>query len=216
MKYFYGRSSTSRQEMSYELQLDEVENKFGAMDGVFFDKGVSGGAKIEKRVKLLELLDVLKKNDEVYIYSFSRIARDTMLHLFIEKEIDVKGATIVSVKEADSCGTSAEKVMMRTILAAVATYEKEMIRARVKSSRATMRKNNRYMGGKREYGFRIDGDCLKPVPEEQVVIKKVKTWKSEGMKMTGITVRLNEENIPSATGNVWNYQCVRHLIKRVA
>ena len=61
MKYFYGRSSTSRQEMSYELQLDEVENKFGTMDGVFFDKGVSGGAKIEKRVKLLELLEVLKK-----------------------------------------------------------------------------------------------------------------------------------------------------------
>jgi DNA invertase Pin-like site-specific DNA recombinase len=213
VKYFYGRSSTNRQEMSEELQLDEVKKSFGELDGTFFDRGVSGGAKIEKRIKLLELLNVLKKGDEVYIYSFSRIARDTMLHLFIEKEIDVKGATIVSVKEEDSCGTSAEKVMMRTILAAVATYEKEMIRARVKSSRATMRKNNRYMGGKREYGFRIDGDKAEALAEEQKVIESMISWKNEGMTTQGITDTLNTKSIPSATGGTWHKTSVFRVMK---
>ena len=216
MKYFYGRSSTARQEMSFDLQLDEVEKKFGKMDACYFDKGVSGGAPIEKRVKLIELLDVLKKGDEVYIYSFSRIARDTFLHLFIEKEVSVKGAKIISVKEEDSCGVSAEKKMMRVILSAVAEYEKSLIRARVKSSRQTMRKQGRYMGGKREYGYEIKNGGVRMLPDEQKVIEMVKGWKKEGMKMTKIQERLNDAGIPSATGSTWHYMSVRKLVKRVA
>ena len=51
-KIFYGRSSTSRQDTSEELQRDEVVKKFGEMDEYFFDRAVSGGAKLEKKVEL--------------------------------------------------------------------------------------------------------------------------------------------------------------------
>ena len=40
-KIFYGRASTNKQELSAELQLNEVEEKFGSMSAVFFDKGIS-------------------------------------------------------------------------------------------------------------------------------------------------------------------------------
>ena len=145
MKLFYGRSSQARQEMSAELQLDEVEAKFGKMDGVFFDRGVAGDAKISKRIQLVEALDTLEKGATLYIYSFSRIARDSLTQLWIEKEIKEKKAHLVSVKEEDSCGDSPEKKMMRVILSAVNAYEKEVIRMRVSSARKTMRKNGRFI-----------------------------------------------------------------------
>ena len=62
-KVWYGRCSTSRQEMSAELQLDEVVKKFGEMDETYFDKGVSGGAPLDKKVELLKCLESLNKGD---------------------------------------------------------------------------------------------------------------------------------------------------------
>ena len=82
-KIFYGRASTAKQEMSCDLQLDEVVSKFGEMDKIYFDSGISGSSPLDKREALLEMLSVLKKNDDVYIYSLSRIARDTLQNLTI-------------------------------------------------------------------------------------------------------------------------------------
>ena len=45
-KIFYGRSSTNKQELSAELQLNDVEEKFGKMDYKFFDKDAHKFEKI--------------------------------------------------------------------------------------------------------------------------------------------------------------------------
>ena len=214
-KVWYGRCSTSRQEMSAELQLDEVVKKFGEMDETYFDTAVSGGAPLDKKVELLKCLESLNKNDTLYVYSFSRLSRDTLQALFIEKEIKVKGASLVSVQEAEQCGDTPEKKMMRTILSAVAEYEKELIRARIRSSRATMRKKGRYLGGKRQYGWKVIGQGLVAVPHEQAVISKIGGWKDKGMKTQEIADALNKTGIMSATGNSWHYNSVRRLLKRL-
>lgn len=212
-KVFYGRSSQSRQEMSAELQLDEVEDKFGTMDQTFFDAGVAGDAKISKRVALVEALDVLDKGSTLYIYSFSRIARDSLTQLWIEKEIKEKGAELVSVKEEDSCGDSPEKKMMRVILSAVNSYEKEVIKMRVSSARKTMRKNGRFMGGRRPYGYQINGKTLEAVAGEQQVITDMKGWKEQGSTLQTITDTLNGNGTPSATGGPWHKTAVFRVIK---
>ena len=216
MKYFYGRSSQARQQMSAELQLDEVEAKFGKMDGAFFDRGVAGDAKISKRIQLVEALDALEKGDTLYIYSFSRIARDSLTQLWIEKEIDERKAFLVSVKEEDSCGDSPEKKMMRVILSAVNAYEKEVIRMRVSSARKTMRKNGRFLGGKRPYGYKINGKSLERVSNEQQTISSMMDWKQQGMTIQRITDTLNENGTPSATGIAWHYMSVRKILQREA
>ena len=214
MKYFYGRSSQARQQMSAELQLDEVEAKFGKMDDVFFDKGISGDAKISKRIQLVEALDTLTKGDTLYIYSFSRIARDSLTQLWIEKEIDERKAFLVSVKEESSCGDSPEKKMMRVILGAVNSYEKEVIRMRVASARKTMKKNGRFLGGRRPYGYKINGKSLERVSNEQQTISSMMDWKQQGMTIQRITDTLNENGTPSATGNAWHYMSVRKILQR--
>lgn len=217
MKVFIGRSSTKgegRQEMSGAIQLNEVEAKFGPMCRVFMDRGISGSAPIEKRPALLEALDTLKKGDTLYCYSFSRIARDAMLHLIIEKEASVKGFEIMSVAEEDSCGTGAEKKLFRTLIAAISEYERAIIRARVKAARTKMRKDNKFLGGKRQFGWTRVGDRVEPVPAERAVIEDMVSKKKAGTSIKAITDDLNSAGIESATGNTWNYHCVRHLLKR--
>ena len=66
-KIFYGRSSLNKQELSAELQLNDVEEKFGPMDFQFFDKGIHGDADISKREALIEAIDELRKGDTLYI-----------------------------------------------------------------------------------------------------------------------------------------------------
>lgn len=217
MKVFIGRSSTAgagRQEMSGDIQLNEVERTFGSMDRVFMDTGISGSAPIEKRPALIEALDTLKKGDTLYCYSFSRIARDTFLHLFIEKEASVKGFEIMSVAEEDSCGTGAEKKLFRTLLAACAEYERAIIRTRVKAARTKMRKDSKFLGGHRQFGWTRVGDRVEPVPAERAVIEDIVNKRKAGTSIRAITTGLNSAGIESATGNTWNYHCVRHLLKR--
>jgi len=215
-KIFYGRGSTHRQQMSAELQLDEVQSKFGKMDETYFDYGVSGDAKISKRIEMVAALDALGKGDTLYIYSFSRIARDSLTQLMIEKEIQKKGAGLVSVKELDACGDSPEKKMLRTILSAVNAYEKSVIAMRVASARNTMRKNNRFLGGRRPYGYKVVGKSLEEVPDEQQVIQDMVEWRNQGSSLQAITDTLNSNGTPSATGISWHYMSVRKLLQRDA
>lgn len=214
MRLFYGRASTNHQEMSCEIQLNEVEAKFGKMDATYFDQGISGAASIEKREALLEMLEDIKRGDKVFIYSLSRIARDTLQNLWIEREIVKAGATIHSVKE--NFADTPEAVMMRTILSAFATYEREMIKARTKAAKKTMRDKGLYVGGKREYGYRVSDGRLIEDEEEQSVIDLIKGWKSSGDKIATIHRKLNDAGIESATGGTWHYKSVSKLVKRVA
>ena len=202
--------------MSEELQLNEVETKYGCVDEIYFDNNVSGDADLSKRKALIELLASLKKNDEIYIYSFSRMARSTFLMLFIEKEIEVKGAKLISVKEEEASGITAEAKLMRVLLSAVAEYEKELIRARVSSSRKVMRKNGRYLGGKRPFGYKVSGKELIEVASEQTIIKHMISLKNEGVTTQAITDTLNTDGILSATGNTWHYMSVRKIVKRAS
>lgn len=214
MKYFYGRASTSNQKMSTEIQLQEVEQRFGKVDRIFTDEGVSGAAPMEKRVALIEMISQLRRGDEVYVWSLSRIARETLLNLMIEKEINKAGAKIISVKE--ELNDTPESILLKQICMAFAEYERQMIRARTKAAKKVYRQQGKFSGGKREYGYKVVEGQLVEVEEEQKVIGMIKEWKSSGSKMAEIQRKLNENNIPSSTGVAWNYYSVRNLVKRVA
>ncbi len=214
MRLFYGRASRHHQEMSCEIQLNEVEARFGSIDKTYFDQGISGAAPIEKREALLSMLEEIKKGDEVFIYSLSRIARDTMTCLYLEKEIVKAGATIHSVKE-DFADTP-EATLLRQIVMCFSQYEREMIKARTKAAKKTMRDKGLYIGGKREYGYTVSDGRLIEDEEEQSVIDLIKGWKRSGDKIATIHRKLNDAGIESATGGVWHYTQVSRLVKKVA
>ena len=214
MKKFLGRSITSRQELILEMQRDAIEEKFGSMDEYFFDAGVSGGAKLDAREALLECISSLKKNDVIYIYSWSRLARDVFIHLWVEDQVKEKKAFIVSLEDGDTINDTAEKKMMRVIMAAAAELQKAQIKMAVASARKTMRKQGKFLGGTRQYGYTIIGGELKPVENEQNVIRSMVGWKNDGKTIRDITATLNANDIPSCTGKEWHYMSVRKILQR--
>ena len=213
-KYFLGRCSTNRQEMSKEMQLDAVQEAFGPMDEVYFDLGISGDAKLDKREAVLECIANLDKGDIIYIYSWSRIARDVFIHLWIEEQVKEKKAFIVSLEDGDTINDTAEKKMMRVIMAAAAELQKAQIKMAVSSARKTMRKQGKFLGGTRQYGYKVVEGELKPVENEQNVISSMVGWKNDGKTIKDITAALNDKSIPSCTGQEWHYMSVRKILQR--
>ena len=218
MKKLILRASTGRQELSAEIQTLKVEERFGKMDEVYLDQGVKGDAPIDKRPALMRCLDELKRGDELYVFSFSRLSRSTFLHLFVEKECDVKGVTITSLSEEDASGGGAEKKLFRTIIAAIAEYEKSMIQARSKAAKETLKAKGRYCGGRRAYGTRIvekDGSRMVELePNERKVIDRMLSEKKAGRSIRLITEGLNKDSISSVTGPSWHYSSVKDIVKR--
>ena len=216
MKAFYGRSSLGggKQENSIDIQLAEVVSKFGDMDKIWADRGISGSAPVEKRPALLECLDQLGKGDILHVYSFSRVARDTFLHLFMEKQAAVRGFTILSVAEEQSCGQGAEKKLFRTLIAAMAEYERSLIATRTRAARNKMSSDGRFLGGRRQYGWEIVGKNVEPLASEQAILQDMISKKRSGASIQSITDGLNNAGTPSATGASWNYHSVRHILKR--
>tara|TARA_R110000824_G_scaffold391765_1_gene589753 strand:+ start:478 stop:1227 length:750 start_codon:yes stop_codon:yes gene_type:complete len=218
MKKLILRASTGRQELSAEIQKMKVEERFGKMEKVYLDQGVKGDSPIEKRPALLRCLDELKRGDELYVFSFSRLARSTFLHLFIEKECDVKGVSITSLSEEDASGGGAEKKLFRTIIAAISEYEKSLIQARSKAAKETLKAKGRYCGGRRPYGTRIverNGARMVYVePGERAVIDRMLAEKKAGRSIRLITEGLNTDGIISATGSSWHFSSVKDIVKR--
>ena len=212
MKVLLGRASTARQTMSKEMQRDAIEAEFGKMDEVYFDTA-SGDAKLEKREAVIECIANLNKGDTIYIYSWSRLARDVFIHLWIEEEVKKRKAFIVSLEDGSTIEDTAEKKFLRVIMAAASQLNKAQIKMAVASSRATMRKNGRFLGGNRPFGYRVDGKTLVEVASEQSVIKNMISLKDEGMSYSAITDALNKDGTLSATGNAWHKTAVFRVIK---
>ena len=201
--------------MSKEMQLDAIQAKYGVMHEVFFDTA-SGDAKLDKREAVIDCIASLGKGDTIYIYSWSRLARDVFIHLYLEDEVKKKKAFIVSLEGGSTIEDTAEKKFMRVIMAAASQLHKAQIKMAVSSARATMRKNGKYMGGKRQYGYEVcKGDVL-PIESEQKVIKRMVVELERGKTMKAITDSLNADGIPSATGNAWHYMSVRKIVQRAA
>ena len=157
-------------------------------------------------------LERLDKNTTLCVYSLSRIARETLQALWIEKEIGLRGAELVSVQEEDACGSSPEKTLLRTILTAISSYERSLITARIKAAKETGKKNSKYLGGRRPYGFMKVGDEMVVEPKETKVISQMLEWRKEGKTYQSITNKLNVSGIPSATGGNWHYQVVYKIL----
>ena len=64
------------------------------------------------------------------------------------------------------------------------------------------------------FGWTRVGDRVEPVEAEIAVIKDMVNKRKAGTSIKAITDDLNSAGIESATGNTWNYHCVRHLLKR--
>jgi DNA invertase Pin-like site-specific DNA recombinase len=142
----YVRVSTNEQETHMqEAELREYCDRRGWSCVVYRDKGQSG-AKNDRPALNVMLNDMRKRKfDVVVVWALDRLARSLKQLLGIAEECRSLGVDLVSLKQSvDTTGPAGRLTFQ--ILGAVAEFERELLRERVKAGMAQARRTGKHVG----------------------------------------------------------------------
>src|ERR1700730_6579974 len=142
MKYGYARVSPGGKSESVDAQTRQL-TKAGCRK-VFRDVHVSG-AKTD-RAQLRRLLDQLEADDVLMVTRLDRLARSTRDLLNILATITGKKAGFKSLGDAWADTTTSHGRLMLTVLAGLAEFERDLIRARTGEGRERAKARGVKMG----------------------------------------------------------------------
>lgn len=216
----YARVSNGKDAMLHSLsaQVSYYSNYIQSHEdweyvGVYADEALTGTK--DSRANFQRLLKDCRagKIDMVITKSISRFARNTVTLLETVRELKNMGIGIY-FEEQNIDTLSADGELMLTILASYAQEESLSASENVK-----WRIHNDYEQGilpmsvQNIYGYKRTADGgLEIVPEEAEVVKRIYKQFLTGDGILKIAKSLNEEKIPSNTGNRWTEKKVRYIL----
>jgi DNA invertase Pin-like site-specific DNA recombinase len=142
----YVRVSTVEQETDMqESELREYCNRRGWETILYRDRGQSGAK--QDRPALNSLLNDLRKRkvDVILVWSLDRLARSLKQLLIISEECRELGVDLVSLRQNIDTTLPAGRLTF-SILGAVAEFERELLRERVKAGMAQARRAGKRIG----------------------------------------------------------------------
>jgi len=143
----YGRVSTTAQDTN--LQMREVrqfvQRRGWQIAEEYIDKGISGSK--EKRPALDKLMSDAKRRrfDAVVVYRYDRFARSLRHLVNALEEFRALGIEFVSIHEGVDTSTPNGRLVFG-IFASIAEFERELIRARVRSGLAAAKARGIQLG----------------------------------------------------------------------
>ena len=163
------------------------------------EEGVSGAS--QQRPERDRLLADLQPGDTVLVTSLDRLGRSTRDLLEVFDCIEEAGAALVSLRESIDTSTAAGR-LLRTILAAVAEFERELGRERTASGIAGRARNTGKPWGPPAYGYRktARGDW-EPDPGEADTYRRVfRERVQHGLAKNAIAAALTRDGVPTRHG----------------
>jgi DNA invertase Pin-like site-specific DNA recombinase len=140
MKIGYARVSTKDQNL--DLQLDAL-TKAGCADTYIYREEISGATR--ERPQLQKLLEQIREGDVVVIWKLDRLGRSLADLVHLVTEIQGKGAGLLSLNDNIDTTTPQGKLTFH-IFAAIAEFEREIIRERTNAGLASARARGRKGG----------------------------------------------------------------------
>ena len=180
--YAYLRLSTSEstQKNSFDVQLQHIESKH-ALNGIYKDT-TSGATPFFKREAWTELMTIVQKDDVIVAHRIDRITRDTLQYLVMEDSLKKLGVTLIFIDGVS--GNDPTATLIKTILSAVSTFERQMIKLRIKQAKDKMKAEGKHVSGSVPYGFNKDSEgYLIPNDDEQLIVTVMRTAR-EDMKLS--------------------------------
>lgn len=214
----YLRVSTEEQHLGPMAQREAIE-AWARARGVRVvewceDRGVSGGAELDRRPALMEALAAVRERGAglLVVAKRDRLARDVMKAAIVEAMAGEAGARVVSADGVGD-GDEPEDLLLRTIVDAFAQYERARIRARVVAAMRVKASRGEFLG-EAPIGARREGKLLAHDEEEAAVVEWIVELRERGLSIRAIAEQLNEEGV-AARGRRWYPTTVARVLGRV-
>lgn len=202
----YVRVSTAeqaREGWSLDAQHRRVaaycEAKSWPLAHVYEDAGVSA---LKHRPGWERLLtDVLADGvTHVVALKLDRFGRSALDLLSTYDVLERKGVALVCIEDSIDTSTPAGR-LMRTVLAAVAEFERDLISERTRAGLAEARAQNKRLG--------------RPAVLGETVVDRIRAEKAAGTSLAAIARQLNDEQVPTAHGGAkWWPSTIRDVLRR--
>ena len=183
---------------------------------VYQEEGVSGYERERPALERL-LADAKAGRFSVVVFpSIDRAGRSVKDVIEIDQALRETGVKIVFLREGIDTATPTGE-LFRNIMAAVAQFEGRLIHERLLAGKRRKAAEGGYVGGWLPYGFRRGEDgSIQPVPEEQEIIQRIRSWRAEGMSLRWIARRLEADRIPTRNGGRWQPSTIRGFLVRAS
>lgn len=212
----YLRVSTEDQRI--DQQRDAIEC-WAAAGGVTIaawcsDVGVSGAAAVDERPALIEALSSLRLRGAGFLVAAKRdrLARDVSAAATIERLSAEAGARVVTADGLDP-SDSPEGQLVRTMIDAMAQYERALIRARTKAAMQAKKKRGEVVG-QPQFGLQALGGRLVADPTEQRALKRMAKLQAAGLSHACIANKLQAEGY-EPRGSRWHTTTVTRALSKL-
>lgn len=188
----------------------EAIQKWAAQHGVkivrwFEEKGVNGS--LAERPALSEMMVALMSNGVklVVVEKLDRISRDQMLQETIIQSLLKQGFELASAMlgEQDLCSNDPGRKLMRTIMGAIAEYDKALIVLKLKAARQRAKAKTGRCEGQKPFGT-LEG--------ESGTLARLVALRSSGANYEAIARQLNAEGIKTRSNGDWFPATVRKIV----
>lgn len=220
--YGYARVSTADQAKDDRTSLDIQQRRIVRwaedvelpLDRVFIEEGVSGALRLKDRPEGRVLDGLLQRGDNLAVVKMDRLFRSAEDALATSRDLRERGVNlyILDMSALEPITTSITAKLYFGMLALVAEFERDRIRERMVDGRNAKRTRGGFTGGKRPFGWRVDGQgraaVLVPVPEEQGALAAIQDMAASGKSLRDISAAMTERGMPLS------HQGVKRVLQR--
>lgn len=183
----------------------------------FADEGVSGSIPVADRPAGSLALMAVKRGAQLVVAKRDRLGRDSLQMQLVERELQKRGARLVSAAGEGTEDDDAASIFMRRILDGANEHVRAVIRERTKAAlRVKLERGERFTRHA-PTGFRWEGDRLQADEGEQRVLTAIADAITCGcgMSLRCIAARLAEQGLMSRSGKPFTAAAIRRMRCRI-
>lgn len=214
----YVRVSSNSQEDNTSLKQQEGKLRaYCELHGhrlVKIYREVGSGKSMDSRPEFQEAIEALDKADGLIAAKLDRVARNTKEVLqLVEDTLEANNKALVLLDLNIDTSTPIGKMML-TVMAAVASLEREMIKERTQSGRDSNKASGKRIGGPSPYGYDSVKGVLIPIEGELAVIEEARKQRRSGKSYQDVADYLNAKGYKTKRGAAWQSKQVFDVLNQ--